>query len=152
METFWRLGRLIMQHLNTLTQLVNAASTVVELARASQTYIFQVASSATCYIHVSSGDVQVARQSAPQIEIIAQLQAPFAWRVAAEQDDAGVYLVALRRPFVGAMGSASFLITVPEDAYLALRLEHCRLSLADVNGLIELPPQITVLQLVAQTS
>lgn len=141
-----------MQHLNTLTQLVNAASSVVELARSSQTYVFNIASSATCYVHVRDGEVRIARHSAPQIEIAAQLQAPFAWRVAAEQDEAGVYLVALRRPVVGAVGGASFLITVPESAHLALRLEHSRLSLEDVNGLIELPPQTTVLRLAARTS
>lgn len=140
-----------MQHLNTLTQLVNAASSVVELTRSSQTYTFQVSSRATCYVHVGGGEVRIARHPAQQVEITALLQAPFAWRVAAEQDEAGVYLVALRRPLVGAMGGANFLITVPDDAYLALRLEHSRLSLEDVNGLIELPPQTTVLKLVAQT-
>jgi hypothetical protein len=141
-----------MQHLNTLTQLVNAASSVVELARSAQTYVFNVTSNATCYIHVSDGEVRIARRNAPQIEIAAQLQAPFAWRVAAEQDEAGVYLVALRRPVVGAVGGASFLVTVPEHAYVALRLERSRLSLEDVNGLIELPPQTTVLRLSAKTS
>lgn len=141
-----------MQHLNTLTQLVSTASSVVELARSSQTYVFSVASNATCYVHVSGGEVRVARHTAPQIEIAAQVLAPFAWRVAAEQDEAGVYLVALRRPVFGAMGGASFLVTVPDDAYLALRLEHSRLSLEDVNGLIELPAQTTVLRLTAKTS
>jgi len=136
-----------MQHLNTLTQLVNAASSVVELARSSQTYVFGVsASAATCYVHVAGGEVRIARHDAPQIEIAAQLQAPFAWRVAAEQDEAGVYLVALRRPVVGAMGGASFLVTVPDYAYVALRLEHSRLCLEDVDGLIELPPQTINLQ------
>lgn len=137
-----------MQHLNTLTQLVNAASSVVELARSSQSYVFNVAGSATCYVHVRDGEVRIARHTAPQIEIAAQIQAPFAWRVAAEQDEAGVYLVALRRPIVGAVGGASFLITAPEHAYLVLRLEHSRLALEDVNGLIELPPQTVNMQIV----
>ncbi len=141
-----------MQHLNTLTQLVNAASTVAEIARSSQTYVFNVGSGATCYVHVADAEVRIARHNAPQIEIAAQLQAPFGWRVAAEQDEAGVYLVALRRPLVGAMAGASFLVTVPPDAYLALRLEHARLSLEDVNGLLELPPQTAVLRLAAKSS
>lgn len=137
-----------MQHLNTLTQLVNAASSVVDLARSSHTYVFNVAGNPTCYVHVSGGEVCIARTTAPQIEIAANIQAPFAWRVVAEQDDAGVYLVALRRPVFGAMGGASFRISVPEHIHLVLRLERSRLSLEDVNGLIELPPRIVNLKIV----
>ena len=137
-----------MQHLNTLTQLVNAASSVVDLARSSRTYVFNVAGNPTCYVHVSGGEVRVARHDLPQIEIAASIQAPFAWRVAAEQDEAGVYLVALRRPVFGSVGGASFLISVPEHVHLVLRLQRSRLSLEDVNGLIELPPRTVNLQIV----
>ncbi len=141
-----------MQHLNTLSQLVSAASTVAELARTSQSYTFAVSSGTTCYVHVAGGEVRVARQSAPTVEIMALLQAPFGWRLSAEQDDAGVYFVALRRPLVGAMAWGSVLVTLPDDAYLALRLEHTRLCLENLDGVLELPPQTTVLQLAAKSA
>ena len=66
-----------MQHLNTLSQIVDAASTVVELARSSQTYSFGVMVSTTCYVHVAGGEVRIARHTAPLVEIVSQLQAPF---------------------------------------------------------------------------
>lgn len=137
-----------MQHLNTLSQLVDAASTVMDLARSSQTYSFGVMGSTTCYVHVAGGEVRIARHVAPLVEIAAQLQAPFGWRIAAEQDTAGVYFVALRRAVIGAMSGAVFHITVPQDAHLVLKLEHARLSLENVDGLLELSPQTVNLSIV----
>lgn len=141
-----------MQHLNTLSQLVNAASAVAEFARSAQTYSFNVGASVTCYLHVKGGEVRIARRPQALVEITSQLQAPFGWRVAAEQDEAGVYFVALRRPVVGAVADAIFHVTVPLDTHLVLRLEHTRLSLDDMNGVIELPPQITSLKLIASST
>lgn len=137
-----------MQHLNTLSQFVNAASTVMEWARSSQTYTFQVKSGANCYIHIGGGEVRIVRGNAAQIEIAAQLQAPFGWRVASEQDEAGVYFVALRRALIGGMANASFVLTIPHDTYVTLKLEHTRLALEDVNGVFELPPQTSQLSIV----
>lgn len=134
-----------MQHLNTLTQLVNAASTVAELTRSAQTYIYGVLAGATCYVHADGGEVRIARHDLPQIVISATLQAPFAWRVAAEQDEVGVYFVALRRPVVGGLAGANFVVTVPRDAHLTLRLEHARLAIDNVSGVIELPPQLATI-------
>jgi hypothetical protein len=136
-----------MQHLNTLSQVVSAASTVMEWARSSQTYNFMVKSGASCYVHIGGGEVRIARENIGQIEIAAQLQAPFGWRVAHEQDEAGVYFVALRRAIVGGLANANFLIRIPQDAYLTLKLEHTRLALEDVSGIFELPPQTAILQL-----
>ncbi len=141
-----------MQHLNTLAQIVNAASTVAEIARSAQTYRYVVGTSATCYLHVKGGEVRINRIDQPLVEITSQLQAPFGWRIATEQDEAGVYFVALRRPVVGAMASAVFFVTVPLDAYLVLRLDHTRLSLDNVSGVVELPPQAATLRIGAITS
>ena len=141
-----------MQHLNTLSQLMSAASTVAEFARSSQTYNFLVRPGSTCYVHVAGGEIRIARQPVPQVAITAKLQAPFGWRIAAEQDDAGVYFVALRRTIVSAMTDASFLVTVPQDAHLTLKLEQTRLCLENVEGVFELSPQTVMLRLPAKTS
>ncbi len=137
----------MMQHLNTLSQIVNAASTVAEFARSAQTYTYTVGSSATCYLHLKGGEVRINRSPQSLVEITSQLQAPFGWRISTEQDDAGVYFVALRRPVVGAMSSAVFSVTVPQDAYLVLKLDQTRLSLDNVTGVVELPPEFTMLRI-----
>src|SRR5579871_2650184 len=123
-----------MQRLNTLSQIMSAASTVADIARSAQTYNFHVGSGVTCYVHVADAEVTIARHAEPQVEIQSKLQAPFGWRVAAEQDEAGVYFVALRRAIVGSVASASFVVTVPQDAHLVLKLERARLSLDNVTG------------------
>jgi hypothetical protein len=137
-----------MQHLNTLSQLVSVASSVVEMARSSQNYSFAVGSATTCYVHVAGGEVRIARHALPTIEIASQVQAPFGWRIAAEQDAAGVYFVALRRAVLGAVADAHFLVTVPQDAHLVLKLERARLALENVDGLLELSPQTVNLSIV----
>ena len=137
-----------MQHLNTLSQVVSAASSVMELARSSQTYSFFVGAAVTCYVHVAGGEVRIARHTLPQVEIAAQVQVPLGWRVAAEQDAAGVYFVALRRSLLSSVANASFLVTVPLDAHLVLKLENARLSLENVNGVLELSPQTANLSIV----
>ncbi|GEM_PF-357958 len=129
-----------MQHFKTLIKVVNTASSLAELTRSSQTYRFNVAPAITVYLHAAQADIFVMRHNLPVVEITAKLQAPFGWRIAAEQDDAGVYFVARRRLVVGSIAGAVFLVTVPHDAYLTLKLEDCRLSLEHVSGDFQLAP------------
>lgn len=129
-----------MQHLNTLTQVANAASTLADLTRKSTSYHFNVSGTTTFYLDVAQAEVRVLRHSEPQIEVTMMLQAPFAWRVATDQDDAGVYVVAKRRPVVGGLAGALFTIVVPYQAHLVLKLERCRLSLEHVNSVVQIPP------------
>jgi hypothetical protein len=141
-----------MQHLNTLSQLVSAASSVAEFARSTQNYSFLARPGSTCYVHVAGGEIRIARQPASLVEITAKLQAPFGWRIAAQQDEAGVYFVALRRAIIGTLADASFLVTVPQDAHLTLKLDHTRLSIENVEGTFELSPQTVMLRLPEKSS
>ncbi len=130
-----------MQHLNTLWQLMNAASTVSELARHTQTYRFGAMSGPiTLYLRAEYAEVQITRWRQPQVVITAQLQAAFGWRIASDQDEAGVYFVARRRPVVGGLSRALFRVSVPYETYLVLNLNSGRLVLDDVDGTLELGP------------
>jgi len=133
------------QHLGKLTQLVSAAATVSEIAHKSQSQRFGAAGPLTLYAHLESADVTIERRALPYLEVRAQLQAPFAWRLATEQDDAGVYVVARRRPLVGDLGGGHFRLIVRPDTYLHLRLDGCKLTLLDLHTTIELPPDGTLL-------
>jgi hypothetical protein len=133
-----------MHHLNTLWQLVNAASTVSELARHTQTYRFGVMSGPiTLYLQAEYAEVQITRWGQPQVVITAQLQAAFGWRIASDQDEAGVYFVARRRPVVGGLSRALFRVSVPYPTYLVLQLSSGRVLLDEVDGTLDLaPPKI----------
>ncbi|MBL8162361.1 MAG: hypothetical protein JNJ61_10285 [Anaerolineae bacterium] len=129
-----------MQRLNTLWQAVSAASTVAEIARQSQTYHFSVSGPVSFYLHSENAEVRVTRWAQPQIEVTAQLQAAFGWRLATDQDEVGVYFVAKRRALVGSLSSAVFSVLVPHDTYLILKLTDGRVLLNGVTGTLHLPP------------
>jgi glutamate synthase domain-containing protein 1 len=129
-----------MQHLNTLTQVANAASALAELTRKSTTYRFNVMADTTFYLDVSQAEVRLLRHPAAQIEVTMMLQAPFAWRVVTDQDEAGVYVVAKLRPVVGGLAGALFSVVVPDQAHLVLKLQRCRLCLEAVDSTLQIPP------------
>jgi hypothetical protein len=128
-----------MQHLNTLWHLAGTAAQVAELARRTQVYSFNAPPNATFYMHTAGAEVRVTRWDARKIEVFAQLQAQFGWRIETDQDDAGVYFVAHRRPVVGGLAGAAFTVSVPPDCHLMLRLDDCRLTLDGVQGTFEIP-------------
>jgi hypothetical protein len=87
-----------MQKLNTLWQLVNAAfvnaaSSVRDITHHTKTYYFGVNGQITFYLQAENAEVNIKRWMRPQIEVTVKLQASFGWRIAAEQDDAGVYSI-----------------------------------------------------------
>ncbi len=129
-----------MQRLNSLTQVVSAASSVADIARKAVQYRFMVTPAMTLYVHIAGGSADIQRIDGNIVEISATLQAPFAWRIAAEQDDAGVYFVALRRAVMGGIASASFMLYVPQDIHVILRFEEADFTLSNISGTIELPP------------
>ncbi|MBZ0278063.1 MAG: hypothetical protein K8I60_18090 [Anaerolineae bacterium] len=129
-----------MQHLNTLWQAISAASAVTDLARHSQTFTFGVSGPVTFYLRAEQAEVRVIRWIKPHIEVIAQLQAAFGWRVATDQDEAGVYVAARRRPLVGGLSRAVFEVRVPPPTYLILNVEGGRVVLENTDGTLHIPP------------
>ncbi len=140
-----------MQHLDTLWKVLGAASSVREMAQETRRYQFQVTPPLTFYLHTEAASVRVLRWSLPAIDIRAELQAGFGWRVQTDQDEAGVYLVAKRRPVVGSLARAQFSITVPDDTYLVLRLEDGALLLDNLDGTFHIPPQTPQTPLLLQS-
>ncbi len=129
------------KHLNTLWQVVNAASSVADFARQSQTYTFSVGQAITVYLRAEQAEIRVVRWALPKVDVFIQLQAAFGWRVATDQDTDGVYVVAKRRMLVGKLSKASFTLSVPHDAYLILKLAESNLLLTDVDGTLHVPPR-----------
>lgn len=134
-----------MQNLTKLTQLMSAAASVSEIALKSQSHRFGVAGPVMLYAHLEGADVSIERRALPYLEVAVQLQAPFVWRVAFDQDDAGVYVVAHRRSLAGSLGGGSFKLVVRPDTWLHLRLDGCKLTLHDLVTTLELPPGDTIL-------
>ena len=138
-----------MQHFENLWKAVNVVSSVREIAVETKTYQWDVTPPLTFFLHVEHADVILKRQQAHQISAQIELQGGFGWQLVTDQDHAGVYVVAKRKPVIGSMGRGTFDITLPEDIHVTLKLEHCRLTFDDLHTQVDIPPQspsITVSQ------
>ena len=134
-----------MNTLNNLWKLVNAASSVRDMAQQSKTYQFAAKPDTTLYLHLDGVDLHITRWAQPLIRVQTVLQAGFGWRIASEQDDVGVYLVARRRSVVGTVAQGRFEVNLPHDAHLVMKLERCNLHLQGLHGAYELPAHNTSL-------
>ncbi len=132
-----------MQHLDTLWKVINAAGTVRDLAQERKTYQFTVNPPTTLYLHTEHSVVTVRRWLQPKIEIRTVLDVKIGWRVQTDQDDAGVYLVAKRRSVVGSMARGEFVVHVPRDTHLILKIENGAIFLDNVNTTLHIPAPVT---------
>lgn len=128
-----------MQVYNTLRRVMETASAVKDMADANRTLVYPVNGPLTLYLQTEQAQVRVTRWTEPRIEIRMALQLSMGWRYAADQDEAGVYVVAVRRALVGGLARADFQLAAPPSVFLSLKLKDCALTLADVSGTVDLP-------------
>lgn len=130
-----------MQRFENLWKAVNVVSSVRDLAVESKTYQWDVTLPLTFFLDAEYADVMLKRHDTQQIMAQVELQAGFGWQVVTDQDDAGVYIIAKRKPLIGTMGRGKFIITLPHNIHTTLKLEHCQLTLDNLTTTIDLPPQ-----------
>lgn len=121
------------------TALGAVAEAVPVTSPRSLTQVFNVTSPITVYVRASHCRVTVRRASAAKVTLEANLYRSFGVELTAEQDSAGVYIVAKRRPVVGTVSRADFTITVPPDCHLAFHLTPGDVVFEDLDGIMELP-------------
>lgn len=102
---------------------------------------FSVQPPLTVYVRGSQVAVHIQRGDPQSVLLEADLHASFGWEFLTDQDEAGVYVVARRKPIVGALSWATFSLTVPPYAHLALHLTPGSLHLAHLEGKLTLPAQ-----------
>jgi hypothetical protein len=134
-----------MERLNSLWQMVNAtasaAASVRDITQHTRQYTFAVSSAPlTFYLQAENAVVHIRRWDRPLVEVTVKLQGAFGWRVATDQDEAGVYIAAKRRMLVGNLSSATFDAIMPPHLYLTLKLEPGSLLLDGIDGTLNIPP------------
>jgi hypothetical protein len=135
-----------MENLNTI---IKTAAALADIARQTQTFRFPAQGEHTFYLHADAGDVRIQRHTSAEIVITATLQVPVGWRIATDQDQAGVYFVALRRKLAASMAKATFFISVPQHVRTILRLEGANLTLESLHLTLEIPPGTSLHPLLA---
>jgi len=121
------------------TALGAAAEAVPVASSRALTQVFNVKPPITVYVRASHCRVTVRHTSAPKVILEANLHRSFGVELAADQDEAGVYIVAKRKPVVGAVSRTDFTITVPLECHLALHLTPGDVVFEDLDGILELP-------------
>mgnify|MGYP006883605380 FL=1 len=105
----------------------------------SFTQVFAVSRPVTVYVRGSHCAVSVRQHDAPRVELEANLARSFGVELTAEQDEAGIYIVARRKPVVGTVARTELALTVPPDAHLAFHLTPGDVSFLDLDGLAQFP-------------
>lgn len=116
-----------------------AADAVPKSTRRSHRQIFSVSAPTTIYIRGSHCHVTVQRHADPKIILDANLHRAFGVELVAEQDDAGIYIVAKRKAIVGKITRTDLTLTIPSDSHLAFHLTPGEVTFANVDGMMELP-------------
>lgn len=128
-----------MGRLDNLRQALHLLNAARDLAVESKTYQWEVSAATTFFLQAERADVKLARHDKSQALVKVELTG-FGWQMAAEQDEAGVYVVAKRRPFIGGIGRGRFEVTLPGSIHVTLKLEQCRLRFDSLNACFDFPP------------
>ncbi len=122
-----------------LRQALKLAGAARELAIETRRYNWDIAGGATFYLEAEHADIRLARQDSQAISAKIELVAGFGWQLATDADEAGVYIIARRKPLVGSIGRCKFDISLPADVQISLKLEHCLLCLQDLSATLNFP-------------
>ena len=117
-----------MQQLDTFRRIIGAASTVGAIASSDKEYQFYTSDDATTYLYAEHCAIEVERWDKPIVRCTFNLRLTPGWRVAAEQDESGIYLVLKRRQIVGGLARATILLTLPQNTTCLLEVTGCTLQ------------------------
>ncbi|MYD11554.1 MAG: hypothetical protein F4X02_16105 [Chloroflexi bacterium] len=129
-----------MRHLGNIAKAARLLVAARDLAVESQRFRWEVAIPSTLFLQAEQSDIRLAFHDQPQILATAELRAGFGWQLTTDQDAAGVYVVALRKPVIGSIARGKFTFHCPRGIYLSLKLQQCRLRFDDMTATLDLPP------------
>ena len=116
-----------------------AVDAVPHVAQRSYVQVFNVSPPVTVYVRGSHCRVTVRRSLVDKVTLEANLYRAFGVELAAEQDGAGVYIVAKRKPVVGTVARVDFTLSVPANTHLAFHLTPGDVVFESLEGLFEIP-------------
>ena len=131
-----------MAQLNGLWRALKLLGAARDLAVEKRRYQWDVKPPITFFLSAEHADIHLRPHDEARILTTIELRGGFGWQVATEQDEAGVYIIARRKPVVGSIGRARFSVLLPPGIHISLKLQHCRLRMDDLNGDIEFPPDL----------
>lgn len=129
-----------MRRLGKIWQAAQLLNSARELAVETQRFQWDIATPSTLFVQAEQSDIRLAWRDQPQILAKVELRAGFGWQLTTDQDEAGVYVVARRKPLIGGISRGKFHFTLPQDVYISLSLRQCQLRFDDLTASLDLPP------------
>lgn len=131
----WRLGRQAALD----SALGTAVDRVPKTTQRAYRQVFNISTPTTVYVRGSHCQVTVQHGPAAKVTLDANLHRAFGVELVAEQDEAGIYIIARRKAVVGQVTRVDLILTVPADCHLAFHLTPGEVTLAAIDGVLELP-------------
>lgn len=117
---------------------LESAADVVPRGEHSFVQVFPVTAPLTVYVRASHCHLTIRQHSLPRVELNANLSRAFGVELATEQDEAGIYIIARRKPVVGTVARLDLVLTLPPTVHLAFHLTPGTVTFAGLDGLAEL--------------
>lgn len=109
------------------------------LTREVMTQQFEVDGPTVVFVKANEAQISVRRRPGNMVKLDANLYVSAGLQIATQQDEAGIYIVILRKRVVGSLSRSNVRLTIPPDCDLVADLEGSNLHLKAVNGRITIP-------------
>lgn len=129
-----------MRHLSSIRKAARLLHVARDLAVETQGFHWDVTPPNTLFLQAEQSDIRLALHDQPQILAKVELRAGFGWQLTTDQDAAGVYVVARRKPLIGSIARGKFHFTLPRGVHISLKLTQCQLCFDDLTASLDLPP------------
>src|SRR5579859_3218476 len=109
-----RLGGWLFRH-GAKTAIQSMGEATSQIGQRAFRQVFTIRLPATVYVYAVYSRVTVRRKAGNCIEVEAALRGSFGLNLTVEQDEAGIYVIAKRKPVAGALARADFTLIVPPE-------------------------------------
>ncbi len=129
-----------MRMLRSAWQALEILGAARDLATETRRFNWELAPRATFFLQAEQADIRLRAHERREIQATIKLQAGIGWQLLTDQDEAGVYIIARRKPVIGSMSWSRFDISLPADAHISLKLAHCQVCLEDLSASLDFAP------------
>ena len=130
-----------MRNLSKLRGALDLLGSIRDLTVVSRQYQWEVQTPSSFYLEAEYAEINLARADNNHLHVSVKLRASMSWKLVTERDDAGVYIVAKRKPLIGNIGRARLHVRVPHGVHISLQLQSCVLCLDELVSRYDLPPE-----------
>ena len=131
-----------MARFDKLRDALKLAGAARDLAVEKRRYSWDVTPPATFYLQAEHAEIRLSPHDKLRIDATIELRGGFAWQLATEKDDAGVYIVVRRKAVLGTLARLRIHAHLPPGLTISLKLHNCQLRLDDLHGELDFPPDL----------